>query len=311
MKLEPARVGPYLRALSAALHALAPHQDWPPMQSVLDHFRALQPSLCGDLLSPADVDSTSGMPAFAWMERASAEAAFAREGAVLKTDAQIERAHHLDGALGRRLEARRDLHAFLRGAPILGMSTAVARARRLRNATEVLVELDAVLPDGRLRRTRLVLAAPDGSMDLGCARVHADGSIKLDPGLAHVVTRHDRSPLIALLAQVRQATQGRVCRVSRGFIGPFWFDGVALPPGVPEPVGQGLCLNLLHEAVGDDIVNGVLRDPLLDARPLRDPEGLQLVQDRRFACTPPVQRALRDWCNARGVEPDITLIRMA
>lgn len=311
MNLPFERVGPYVRALGAGLHALAPNQDWPPLAEILAHLRGLDPAVSGELLLPAEVHDHSGMPAFAWVERVSAEARVALESARIRTDEELARARQLDPALGDRLTWRRDLHAHLRVHPVLPMSRAVARARRLGSATEVLITIDGVRPDGAWRRVSLVLAATGASRDLGCATVAPNGRITLDPGLLHLVTRHEHSPLLALRAQIVEATEGMVRRVCRGVVGPFWFPGISLPDGVPAGVGAGLCVHASVEVVGDDVHHGTDQDPLHRRQALTVPAGYGVARGRRFACSASVTAALRDWCNALGIVPEINEIGVA
>ena len=78
MELTTARAGPYLRALRAALQALAPHDDFIPLVEMDEHLAALDPTLSGDVLEPFEVEELSGLPSFSWLERATAEQALAK-----------------------------------------------------------------------------------------------------------------------------------------------------------------------------------------------------------------------------------------
>lgn len=305
VRLPEARVGPYVRALASGLHALAPNTDWVPLDEQLAHLRALDPALSGRLLAPAEVDPRTGMPSFPWFERVSAEARVAATRPETRSDAELERVRRLDPELAARLRWRRDLHSHLASRAILPSSRAEARARRLDSATEVLVFLDRVLPDGLWVRVSLVLAAPPGRTDLGVVRVVSGGRVHLDEGLLHLVSRHISVPLLALRAQIAAVTEGRVRRVCRATIGPFWFPGIALPDGVPPALGQGLLLHAAYEVVGDDVRHSSQTDPLVHAVGLELPEGHGVVRGRRFACSTAARRALQSWCEQRGVPAEI------
>ena len=80
MELPSERVGPYLRALLAGLEALAPNEDFVPLEEAAAHLRALDPANGGALLLPAEVDDGSGLPSFGWLERARAEQVVAGSG---------------------------------------------------------------------------------------------------------------------------------------------------------------------------------------------------------------------------------------
>lgn len=305
MRLPAGRVGPYVRALVAGLEALAPNTDWPPLAELVAQFRALDPVLSGQLLAPAEVDPRTGMPAFPWVERVSAEAVLALSRPERRDDAALSRISALDADLGDRLRWRRDLHGHLAAHPVLPSSRAVARARRLESRTEIVVDIDRVLPDGRWLRVGLVLAAPRGSTDLGAARVGSQGRVHLDEGLLHLVARHSAVPLLGLRAQIAAVTEGRVARVCRGFVGPFWFPGIALPEDVPGDLGRGLCLQVAREVVGDDVFEASNRDPLHRDAGMSTPEGQRVARDRRFAASPRVHAALHAWCQAAGMQAEI------
>lgn len=308
MRLPQARVGAYVRALVAGLEALAPNRDWPPHAELSAHFRALDPVLSGELLAPAELDPRTGMPAFPWVERVSAEAVVAGERPELREDHELQRIAALDADLARRIRWRRDLHRHLRHHDVLPPSRAQARARRLQSRTEIVIDVDRVLPDGRWVRIGLVLAGPTGRTDLGAAKVGNQGRIDLDEGVLHLIMRHSSVPLLALRAQVAAITEGWVPRVTRATVGPFWFPGIALPEGVPGEVGQGLCLHLAHEVVGDEVRQGSERDPMHQPDGLEPPEGHRVSRLRRFAASGGVQSALRGWCERAGMQPEIVTL---
>ena len=308
MILPDARVGPYVRALAGGLFALAPNTDWPPLEGITAHLRALDPLISGRLLAPAEVDERTGMPAFPWFERVNAEAELAAERPERRDDADLLRVARMDRDLADRLRWRRDLHAHVLEHPVFPTSRASARARRLGKRTEVLVTVDRVLPQGLWSRVSLVLAAPAGTADLGAARVGSQGRIRLDPGLLHLISRHAATPLLALRAQVAAVTEGEVRRVCRATLGPFWFPGVALPEEAPPELGRGLLLHCSHEVVADDVFHSGSRDALAVEDGLAVPDGHGLVRDRRFAASASVRPALQAFCSARGVQAEIVPI---
>lgn len=308
MILPSERVGPYVRALASGLFALAPNTDWPPLDELLAHLQALDPALSGRLLEPAEVDDRTGMPAFPWIERVSAEAAVAATRPETRTDRELEQIRELDASLAARLRWRRDLHAHLGASPVLPPSRARARARRLDSATEVIVVVDRVLPQGLWARISVVFSAPAGTTNLGAARVLSQGRIELDEGLLHLVSRHAMSPLLALRAQLAAVSEGRVRRVCRATVGPFWFPGVALPVGVPDALGRGLLLHVAHEVVGDDVRHASDRDPLAMRDEGEPPEGHRVARSRRFACSRGLKGALQSFCVTAGLDPEIVTL---
>ena len=80
MVLPDERIGPYVRALARAVTTAAPHGDFCPLAEVRAHLAALDPTISGPTLLPAEVDARSGMPSFVWMERVVAESTLAAEG---------------------------------------------------------------------------------------------------------------------------------------------------------------------------------------------------------------------------------------
>jgi hypothetical protein len=290
--LSPERAGPYLRALAAAVHAAAPHEDFVPLDAALAHLRALDPDLSGDLLAPAEVDPRSGLPAFAWMTRAAAEQAVAAE-----VRADPERLAAAAPHLAARLRARRALAAHLAAAPLLPALALTPRLRRLAGRTEIELRLDHLDPVGRWVRVRALLSAPPGAEDLGLATC-VDGRVQLAPGAADLFARHAGSPLLLLREALAGAAAARVERLSRGRVGPLWFPGLSLPDGVPAALGRGLLLHLVHEVVGADVPADGVADPL-DPTPLRGaPPGMRAFRERRLAASAAVLEAARAWAGA-------------
>ncbi|MCA9494633.1 MAG: hypothetical protein KC621_32115, partial [Myxococcales bacterium] len=284
MELPQARSGPYVRALRAAVDALAPDEDHVPLRRALTHLEAIDPATSGDLLAPAEI-TTSGMPAYTWLERARAEQILARRSDPARDpqDAEIRRASSLDPALGARMRDRRALHRLLRHQELLS-ATEVTVATRAFGADggRLAVHYDRMAPDGRWLRLRLELDAPARPRSF---TIDAAGRASADESLRHLLTRHFAVPLPALVRQVADATGCRVARCGRGWIGPFWFPGIALPEEVPPELGAGLLLNLAVEVVADDIEHPRTLDPLHPFLPADAPDGLSWFLSRRFAAT--------------------------
>ena len=305
MKLPAARVGPYVRALATGLHRLAPNTDYPPLAQMIAHLRALDPDLSGELLLPAEVDERTGMPAYAWLERARAEAEMVALGGYFHTEAELAQAERLDPALGARLRTRAALHAHLADNPVLpGMHTE-ARARRLGARTEVLLTYDRIEPTGTWTRLSLTLSAPRATRDLGCVQVEDNGRIRLDPGLSHMLSRLGGTPIVALREAIGAVTEGEVSRICRGRVGPFWFPGIQLPPRVPKPLGRGLIVHVSSELIARDVRNDSRRDPLLELPVEELPKEFGVVLERRFAASAGVRTPLGTWARGLGLQPDI------
>lgn len=309
MRLPEGRVGPYVRALSSGLNRLAPHGDFVPLLSGLAHLRALDPALSGDLLAPAEVHDQSGMPAFTWMQRAISEARLSSEGND-PTDADIERASRLDPDLGKRLAHRRGLRQHLREHQVLPVTRLECALQRLGSHTEVKGAYDRLAPDGRWLRIRFLVRASGSHKRLGPFAIDAthEKLTDVDPGLQHLLTRHFATRLLGLRAQLEDGIGAPVVRLTRGWIGPFWFPGIQLPPGVPEALGGGLVLNLSSEVVADDVLHPAHRDPLVQADSAAPPDGLQIFRERRFAASSNLLDPLTTFCEQAGMRCPIAPI---
>lgn len=301
IELPAARVGPYVRALYAALSALAPGEDHVPLSAALDHVAALDPALGGGVLLPAEVVAGTGMPAFPWLERARAEAATLARGTTRDPDdAEIERARSLDPDLAWRMASRRDLHRHLRHAELLE-PTHLGGAVRWVDPRHAMIGLayDRIAPDGRWVRVRIEVEAD---------RVHddaigvVDGRVRADDRLRHLLTRHFATDLGALRLTVESAARVKVVRVGRSWLGPFWFPGVALPAGVPPVLATGLVLHASTEILDPALRESRDLDPLEAEAAIVAPSGWGTYRERRFAAAGPVE-ALREWAATRGVRP--------
>ncbi len=308
MRLTPERAGPYLRALAAAVHALAPNDDFVPALPLANHLRALDPALSGTLLTPAELDAQSGLPSFAWFDRARAEQVLARaEPDRDPTPADIQRAHALDADLAERLASRGRLRPFLRANPLTLSSHLHAALIQLQPRTIVRLTYDHHDPVGRLTRLRVELHGSGLRSALGPIRVHPNGA-EPDAAAIHLLARHTSTPLPGLVDPLQEVFDAAVVRVARAQIGPFWFQGGPLPSDVPADLGAGL---LLHAAV--DLM-GLRQPAAAHADPWRPPHRLVREhwagwRERRFAASEAVRRAVEAWCRAQGVAPRLVPIR--
>ena len=305
LPLEDERVGPYLRALQAGLHALAPNDDFVPLRESIAHLKALDPQLSGSLLAPAELDTRSGLPSFPWMERALAEKTLTEGGGgyAALTDAEIEQAARLDKELGERMFFRRLLHRHLFENSLLPLSRLQVALKRLGENTDFAIAFDRMTPNGMWMRIKAELSGKAGWERSGPLSRTRDGRAVADPGLQHLLSRHLITPLLALQTQLGEATGGEVRRLSRSFVGPFWFPGLPLPEQVPSSLRGGLLLHLSTEAVSTDIRRSVHRDPWVRASFSEAvPEGYGLYRERRFAASPNLIGPVRDWAAVEGID---------
>jgi hypothetical protein len=305
MPLPRARVSPYLRALISGLNALAPNDDYVPLRQAIAHLRALDPAISGDLLSPAEIDTRSGLPGFPWMERAIAEQSLAHEGSayINTTDAEIARAARLDPVLSERMRARRDVHRLLSENVLLPISRLSAALKRLGRTTDFVLAFDRMTPMGAWMRIRVELSGKAGWERFGPISRTAEGRAVVDPGMQHLLSRHMVTPLLALRTQLAEATGAEVTRLSRSFVGPFWFPGLDLPEAVPEALSRGLMLHLSTEVVARDVRNSGHRDPMVPPSIGEQvPEGYGLYRERRFAASPNLHVPVKRWAADQGID---------
>lgn len=300
--LPEERVGPYLRALAAGLHALSPSDQHVPLAEAFAHLRALEPELSGELLGPAEIDGLTGMPAWTWVERARAEAEVARASASegLGED-ELALASKADPRLGARLRSRQATHRFLRGVELLPLSRASARLRRLGRDAEVLVVHDRIAPDGCWQRINLDISLPREALQQDGFRIEAETWVALPIGVQHLLTRHASGSLTGLHAAIEGGLEGAVTRLSRARVGPFWFPGLILPEQAPLAAQGALVLHLSRELLAADAPSDRHRDPW-EAPPSGElpPTGLHVFRERRFAASPPAVKGLASWSEARG-----------
>ncbi len=304
MEMPAARVGPYLRALRAGLFALAPNEDHVPLREVDAHLQALDPALSGDVLAPAALDPSSGMPAFPWMERAVAEQAVARAatfGDVRDAAGQDwGRAAHLDPALAARMQARARLHRFLRDQALLPVTRLRAALRRRGAEWDYSLRYDRMMPGGGWMRLTAELSGP-ARWSAGLLDHRPDGTVGVDPGFRHLLARHSVTPIVALQAHLEESLTVRVPRLTRAFLGPFWFPGLALPADAPDAARGALVLHAAVEVLGADVHSPAHRDPWVPRRTGEGvPAGFGLFRERRFAASPPAVAGLTAWATSRG-----------
>jgi hypothetical protein len=307
VELPPERSGPYLRALSAGLRALAPHGDFVPLAECLTLLDVLHPEVSGDVLEPGRVDPSSGLPGFAWIARARSEQQLARQGddRTDMDDAAIQRALRLDPRLGQRLQARRRLHRRLRRDSILPASRLITAVHRLSPTIDVTLTSDRLAPDGRWVRTRCTASYYSRHI-LGPIHLLDEGGAEVDEGVVHLFGRHAHIPLLALREQLAAGLGGRIVRLSRSSVGPFWFPGVPLPEEAPAALGRGLVLALSTEVVAEDVHQSRHLDPLMPDQTEQAPPDAGLFRQRRFAATPAQVVAIRDW--GRALDMDLQVV---
>jgi len=308
--LDPARAGPYLRALSWGLHALAPHDDHVPMAAARRHLASLDPALTGELLGPAEVDPASGLPAYPWLERARAEVAALRAGGQVHSEASLERARQLDAALGARLGWREALRNHVRGGAMLSSSALTAHLVRLEPRRSFRLVYDRLVAGAGWMRLRVDLTGPQGWQGTELFGLQADDSVATTPGLHHLFARHCLTPLTALHPQLAQATGAVPTRISRGFIGPFWFPGGPMPAELPDWARGALALHLHLTVLGRDVHHSHHADPWVP--PVvgeRLPSGHGLYRERRFAVSPARVGHAAAWSRARGSDVVVVPLR--
>jgi hypothetical protein len=305
MQLPEGRVGPYVRALSAGLNQLAPHGDFVPLIPALAHLRALDPAVSGDQLAPAEVHDRTGMPSFTWMQRAISEKKLS-DGQPDPSESDIERASRLDPALARRLAHRRTLRVHLRENELLPATMLQCELRRMGSSTEVSGAYDRLAPDGRWLRIRFIVEGPGNVDRIGPFRIGKGGKLFVDPLLQHMFTRHFATQLMALREQIEDHCAARVIRLTRSWVGPFWFPGIQLPPEVPAELGKGLLVQLSTEVVAIDVHHAMHLDPLVPERDETPPPGQRIFRERRFAASANVIEAVRTLCREAGTRCPIT-----
>lgn len=314
MELPLERVGPYVRALRAALDTLAPNEDHVSLSASLDHLHALDPTVSGALLLPAEISDHTGMPTYQWLERARSEAVLAARStdAADPTDADLERARALDPELGSRMQDRRALYRHLRRAELLHATRLGGAVRRVGPSgwTQVALAYDRMAPDGRWVRVRTELKTP--GPPTGALRLDAQGRLIIDEALQHLLTRHFSTPLLALRSQLIDALGAEVLHLSRGWTGPFWFPGVELPASVPPQLGRGLLLHASLEVIAEDVHTSKHLDPWEPPPDEILPEGQGSFRERRFAASDErLAEAVRDWSASRGVRAQVSTLQLA
>jgi hypothetical protein len=114
--------------------------------------------------------------------------------------------------------------------------------------------------------------------------------------------------LDALRHQLEEVTDARVTRISRSFVGPFWFPGVELPDNVPAALAEGLLLHLSTEVVDPALRESRNLDPLELQREEAIAGGWPVFRERRFAAAGQAGDAVRAWAGAAGIRPNVVPI---
>jgi hypothetical protein len=175
--------------------------------------------------------------------------------------------------------------------------------KRFEDAPHYTISFDHTAPDGCWQRVRGEVAGPRAWTDGGALDAsQRRGPIKVHPGLRHLLARHAPTPLVALHAQLQEVLGGRLLRLARSTVGPFWFPGVKLPDGSPEPLAAGLTLQISSEVVGEQVGESKHLDPWLDP-PEGElvPRGSRVYRERRFCASPALLPVLEAWGQRRGV----------
>lgn len=298
MLLPEARTAGYLTALSQGCRALAPSSDWVDVDGVIDLLEALDPALSGALLSPAELDGESGLPAWAWVERARAEQAVARSPASVAdhSDAELALARRHDPALASRLEHRTRLHRSLRRAELAPVHQLSVVPRRRGRTEDFTLRLDAYISSLGWMRLKLDVSGIAGWHDPSVLTVDGDRATPGD-GLRHLLARHKLTSLDALRLQLREVLGVQVPRLSRSWLGPFWFPGLPMLERQPPVFAGALTLHATLEVLAGDIQHTRDRDPLASYA-LPPPKGFGRWRERRLATTQP--DAVRAWWAEQG-----------
>lgn len=284
--LAPERVGPYVRALNAAVDAVAPDRWHVSPVAARAHLRVLDPDVSGEVLLPGGYVAATGMPEPAWMERAiGAQRRARREGtsAVVPT-----------------------LDALLQSVELLSPGELRVIGRRL-EPPEIEIVFDRLLTDGRWERVRAELRPSRRSEAFALT---ASGNVVVEPSVRHLLARTVDGSLSALHDVLADVARGEVLRLGRAWVGPFWFPGVLLPEGVPAELGQGLVLHAAREALVRR--SGVLPclDPLAPGTAaVSPPPGTCLLRTRRFSASPDRIGPLRSWLEGRGIRAPVAVLR--
>jgi len=280
------------------------------MSAARRHLASLDPALTGELLGPAEVDPASGLPAYPWLERARAEVAALRAGGAVHSEASLERARRLDPALGARLSWRAALRGHVGGGPLLSSSALTAHLVRLEPRRSFRLVYDRLVAGAGWMRLRVELTGPPGWQGTDLFGLRADDTVATTSGLHHLLARHCLTPLTALHRQLSLATGAALTRVSRGFIGPFWFPGGPLPAHLPDWARGALALHLHLTVLGLDVHHSHHADPWVP--PVVGevlPEGHGLYRERRFAVSPPRVEHAAAWSRARGSDVVVVPLR--
>jgi len=299
LQLPDARAALYVRALRAAVHALAPDADHVSALAADTHLHALDPAVSGPLLLPAVLDPGTGLPSSGWMDRVRAERE-ALHGTSPVTESRVARIATADPVLGARLSGRRNLMAWLGDRPLLpDLVVAGSVLRQERDHLLVQLTVDRRLDGAGWVRLRAEVHNPKIG-GAAISRITRSGQVDVKPGLAELMARHTISPLPGVYGILTEVAGLQVRRMSRGCIGPFWFPGGPVPDHAPDWAHRGLVLHQSLAVLGAKVRQDGHVDPWLP--PVlgeRAPEGFGVYRSRRFAVSPAVEQAVRAWSHDR------------
>jgi hypothetical protein len=192
------------------------------------------------------------------------------------------------------------LHRLLRGGALLPTSRLTAAQRYTGPVSTYRIRFDHLLPGAGWMRITADLSGPRG-WDIGLLEAGVDDHVKADTGLRHLFLRHGVTPLLVLFDSVQNLVMVEILRLSRTFVGPFWFPGLPLPEHAPEALRDTLVLHMFQEGGAKAVHDSFHRDPwvppTLGAPP---PAGFGLFRERRFAVPTARIKATRQWADPRG-----------
>jgi hypothetical protein len=208
-----------------------------------------------------------------------------------------------DPSLGPEIVAqhqhRTSVHQHLRTGPLLPTARLVAHQRYAGSVSTFRVQFDHLLPGAGWMRIVADLSGALGAED-GLFRVEADDQVTVDEGLKHLFLRHGTTPLLVLMASLRSLMVVDLHRLSRSFIGPFWFPG-CIPEAAPDVLQDALALHLFQEIVGQDVRHSAHRDPWVPPTVgVQAPQGYGLFRERRLAVPRGRVQAVQHWADGRG-----------
>jgi hypothetical protein len=296
MELSPVLIGPYLSALRAGLAAHAPNDDFVSLAHANRHLLALSPHVSGALLHPGEIDVDAGLPHHNWLTRARAEATLAAEE-ISQPDAPHP---DLGSEIAAQHQYRMSLRSLLQGGPLLTTSRLRAEQRYAGPISTYRIRFDHLLPGAGWMRICADVSGPRG-WDIGLLEVEQDDQVTVETGLRHLFLRHGTTPLLVLFDSLQNLVLVKLLRLSRTFIGPFWFPGLPLPDHAPDVLRNTLALHLFQEVVANDVHESYHRDPWVPPTVgAETPDGYGLFRERRLAVPHGRVLGVNAWAEGRG-----------